>query len=417
MNEHVRSQYPAPIFTPHVVADQLRDGYWIEAPDIDRDGRPDLIAHGLTLGEIYWYQNPTWDRRLAVDKITMPVGADFDDITGNGYPDLAVCYDLYGPGGTIHDPNPSGGHIDWLENPGPNAVPNTRWKRHYVGHTVGTHRIRTGHFTRTDKTEIIGLPIVSVEDVHALLPVALFTQPDDLDEAHEWPMTIIDDTNFRMIHGAARKNGLIPGSNLDSLLLASDEGITWLYFDTRTRTWERVLIGTGEQQKFEQTGFRGSGDVDAGRVGDDPFAYVAAIEPYHGNSVAVYCKETGVPADKASWRRVLLDVFGDPNENGEGTGHSVLCADFDGDGDDEFLIGLRGPEPWQGVFYYKAVDLENGVFAKWRVSSESTARVVAADFRGTGKLDFATIAYKVPHYYEANDAKIMVYDNEIQGNS
>jgi hypothetical protein len=85
----------------------------------------------------------------------------------------------------------------------------------------------------------------------------------------------------------------------------------------------KAPIGTGELTQFEQTGFRGSGDVDAGRLGDDPCAYVATVEPFHGNTVAVYTKQSDGPADKVVWKRYLLDVFGDPNENGEGPGHCV----------------------------------------------------------------------------------------------
>ncbi|MCQ4079751.1 VCBS repeat-containing protein [Streptomyces sp. RB6PN25] len=403
-----------PKFAPEIVSDQLRDGYWLEAPDIDNDSRPDLFGYGLRLGEIYWYQNnENWTRRLVADKIKMPVGADYADISGNGHPDIVVCYELYGPIGTIHDPDTSGGKIDWLENPGSPDKDESRWKRHYIGRATGMHRLRVGHFTRTDRLEVIGLPIVAKEDVHAVLPVVMFTQPDDVHNADEWPMTIIDDTHFRMIHGAEKKSGLIPGSDLDSLLLASDEGVTWLYYDPNTRAWVRKLIGAGELTQFEQTGFRGSGDLNAGRIGDDPMAYVTAIEPFHGNTVAVYIKQDNLPAAEAQWKRILLDVYGDPNENGEGPGHQIVCADFDGDGDDEFLVALRGPWPWQGVMYYKAIDIENGVFTKWRVSDESVARIATADFNGDGRLDFATIAYSVDNYYVAKDAKLMLYRNQI----
>ncbi|MEU6062865.1 VCBS repeat-containing protein, partial [Streptomyces sp. NPDC047097] len=142
-------------------------------------------------------------------------------------------------------------------------------------------------------------------------------------------------------------------------------------------------------------------------------AYVAAIEPFHGNTDAVYSKSTDGPAGEVEWNRVLLDVYGDPNENGEGPGHQIVCADFDGDGEDEFLVALRGPWPWQGVMYYKAIDLKNGVWAKWRVSDDSVARIATADFNGDGRLDFATIAYSVQNYYVAKEAKLMVYRNEI----
>lgn len=404
-----------PDFAPELVADQLRDGYWLEAPDIDSDGSPDLFGYGLRLGEIYWYQNDReWTRRLVADRIRMPVGADWADVNGNGHPDIIVCYELYGPIGTIHDADTSGGKIDWLENPGHPDKNESRWTRHYIGRATGMHRLRAGYFTQTERLEVIGLPIVAKEDVHAVLPVVLFTQPDDVHTAEEWPMTVIDDTHFRMIHGAEKKAGLIPGSELDSLLLASDEGVTWLYWDEATGSWVRKPIGTGERTQFEQTGFRGSGDVHCGRVGDDPMAYVAALEPFHGNTVAVYVKDDpAAPAATATFTRHLLDVYGDPNENGEGPGHQIVCADFDNDGEDEFLVALRGPWPWQGVMYYKAIDLAAGVFAKWRVSDESVARIATADFNGDGRLDFATIAYSVQNYYVAKDAKLVVHRNRI----
>lgn len=408
------STFRAPKFTPEIVADQLRDGYWLEAPDLNNDNKPDLFGYGLRLGEIYWYANDDkWTKRLVADKIKMPVGADYADVNGNGHQDIIVCYDLYGPIGTIVDANTQGGKIDWLENPGSPDKDESRWKRHYVGRATGMHRLRAGYFTQTERVEIIGFPIVAKEDVHAVLPVVMFTQPDNVDTAEEWPMTVIDDSHFRMIHGAEKKKGLIPGSDRDSILMASDEGVTWLFYDERKQEWITKLIGTGELTQFEQTGFRGSGDLNVGRVGDDPMAYVAAVEPFHGNTVAVYTKATDGRPEDVEWNRVLLDVYGDPNESGEGPGHQIVTADFDGDGEDEFLVALRGPWPWQGVMYYKAIDLKNGVWAKWRIADESVARIALADFNGDGRLDFATIAYKVAHYYEAKDAKLMVYRNEM----
>jgi hypothetical protein len=300
---------------------------------------------------------------------------------------------LYGPGGRIDDPDTNGGKIDWIENPGYPANTQHRWKRHYIGRTTGMHRLRVGYFTQREKIEVLGFPIVTKGNVHGLLPVVIFQKPDDLKNAPEWPAFTVDDSSFRMIHGVIKKANLIPDSDLDSVLMASDEGVTWLYYSEKTSSWVKTAIGTGERTQFEKTGFRGSGDVDTGRLGDDPFAYVAAVEPFHGNTVAVYTKQSDGLAHEVEWKRYLLDVFGDPDENGEGPGHCVMCADFDGDGDEEFLIALRGPSPWQGVMYYKAIDARKGIFARWRVSSDSAARIALGDFYGRGKIDFATIAY------------------------
>ena len=396
------SSVAVPTFDSTTVTDFLRDGYWLEAADLTGDGRPDLVGYGLRVGEIYWYENPTWTKRLVVDKIKEPVGMDTGDVTGTGYDDLVVCYQLYGPGGTIHHADGEGGKIDWLENPGPEALARgERWRRHYVGRATGMHRLRVGHFSRHDRLQVMGFPIVAVEDVHAVLPIVLFTAPDD--PTSEWDREVVDDSRFRMIHGVARKPGLAH-DGLDAILMASDEGVTHLAWDGERFVTEHV--GDGESSQFEQTTFKGSGDVDGGRVGDDPLAYVAAVEPFHGNTVAVYARQPD-----GSRRRFLLDVYGDPNENGEGPGHSVMCRDFDGDGDDEFMIGLRGPEPWQGVVYYKALDLERGLFLKWKVAEESTARIVAADFDGSGTTDFATISYSVEHYFVAPRARITLHPN------
>lgn len=58
--------------------------------------------------------------------------------------------------------------------------------------------------------------------------------------------------------------------------------------------------------------------------------------------------------------------------------------------------------------------IKNGVFTKWRVSDESVARIAIADFKKRGVLDFATIAYSVPNYYVAKDAKIVIHYNQIR---
>ena len=89
---------------------------------------------------------------------------------------------------------------------------------------------------------------------------------------------------------------------------------------------------------------------------------MASVEPVHGNASAVNCKDSDAPPDLAVWTRHVLDVFRNPNENGEGVGHQIICADFDQDGGDELLVALRGPYPWQGVFYYKAIDARKGIF-------------------------------------------------------
>ncbi|GGA27386.1 VCBS repeat-containing protein [Okeania sp. KiyG1] len=45
-------------FQEIVVDDNLKDGYWIEAVDVNNDSQPDLVTSGFTIGEVSWYENP-----------------------------------------------------------------------------------------------------------------------------------------------------------------------------------------------------------------------------------------------------------------------------------------------------------------------------------------------------------------------
>lgn len=72
---------------------------------------------------------------------------------------------------------------------------------------------------------------------------------------------------------------------------------------------------------------------------------------------------------------------------------------------------MRGPYPWQGVFLYKAIDIEQGLFVKWRVSSDSAARICVGDFNGDGRLDFATMGYSVKGFYKTENCAINIYFN------
>ncbi|GGA27392.1 VCBS repeat-containing protein [Okeania sp. KiyG1] len=47
-----------PDFQEIVVDDNLKDGYWLEAVDVNNDSQPDLVTSGLAIGEIAWYENP-----------------------------------------------------------------------------------------------------------------------------------------------------------------------------------------------------------------------------------------------------------------------------------------------------------------------------------------------------------------------
>ncbi|KAI1081651.1 hypothetical protein F5B20DRAFT_50631 [Whalleya microplaca] len=86
---------------------------------------------------------------------------------------------------------------------------------------------------------------------------------------------------------------------------------------------------------------------------------------------------------------------------------------LDRDDNEDALPPSAGPNPNKGIMYYKAIDLANGVFAKWRIATGSSARVALGDFNGKGNLDVASINYNVVGYYEEPDPCVTVHMNEI----
>ena len=403
----------APKFEEVTVEENLSDGYWIDAVDINGNGMPDLIASGLAEGNVVWYENPGWKKR-SIATFDKPVALDHADIDGDGNPDLVISHDY---GECMFNCRPQDGKISWMRNPGPGKLDQS-WDVHPIGDLLATHRLRLGHFTKKEKLQLMGLPVVGPqggpEGVHKPIRVTLFDVPDDPASSDEWPREVIDEENFRIIHGVVQKRfGGPSAKELESVLLASEEGLSWFYYGADGE-WHISRLHEGEVSQVDRTGFKGSGNVAYGKIGDDPYAFIATVEPFHGNTVAVYTKTGGGEIADASWKRTVLDVYADPNERGEGPGHHVVTADFDGDGDDEFLVALRGPWPWQGVIYYKAIDLENGLFTKTRVSNFSAARITVADFDGDGKPDFATTGYYTPGYFLADDPRVMVFLNRTE---
>lgn len=404
---------PAPFFEKRALEEESDDGYWISAVDINGNGKLDLITSGLAVGKVVWYENPTWKKRL-IAEFPSPVAIDYGDIAGKGRNDLVISHDF---GGCVFNCGPNDGKISWLENPGTFAD-DKPWNKHFISDLVATHRVKLGHFTQTENLELFGIPVVGCqpygEGVLKPIKLTLYEKPGDVFN-DPWPSRTIDSENFSLVHDALCGK-FVGGSagDLDSLLVSSKEGVNWYYYDSGSGQWQFFHIADGDRT-YAADGFTGCGNAVPGRIGDDPYAYIATIDPFHGNVVAVLTRKSGKTLTDQLWDRTALDTFGSFDPKHQSTGHHIVTADFDNDGDDEFLVALRGPMPHQGVYYYKIIDIEQGLIERWRVSTVSASMIAVGDFDGDGNLDFATTSYYTPGFFLCDCPQVNVFYNRFAG--
>lgn len=403
---------PPPFFEKVALEERSNDGYWISAVDVNGDGKLDLITSGLAEGKIFWYENTTWKKRL-IAEFSGPVAIDAGNLAGRGLNDLVICHDF---GGCVFNCGPNDGKISWLENPG-TYEDDKPWPVRPVGDLIATHRLKLGHFTQSESLELLAIPVVGCQPfgqgVLKPITLTLYDVPKDVLASQPWSGRTIDDQSFVLVHDVLRDKFLgHEGQQLDSLILSSSEGVSWYYYDAASDAWKTHHIADGDQT-YASIGFKGCSNAVPGRIGDDPYAFIATIDPFHGNMVALLHRQKGKTLTDEPWKRTVLDTFGEFNPKHQSTGHHIVVGDFDGDGDDEFLVGLRGPMPHQGVFYYKVIDLEHGLVERWRVSTVSASLIAVGDFDGDGRLDFATTSYYTPGFFLCDLPQVNVFYNRF----
>lgn len=411
-----------PKFTEEVLEGHRQNGYWVELIDITGNGLPDILAFGITEGILVWFENPyvdprisvynlTWKRRT-IDVLKQPIGMDHRNIGGGMHNDFVVATEFGGSPYTIDN---DGGKIFFYQNPlNVNGNVDDPWRKFYVGKAPGAHRIRLGYFTQTSRLQVLVVPVAGrFGDPFSPISVTLFTTPDDIMTAQQWESYVIDNQHFHLAHGVVA--GKFRGDGLDSVIISSMEGIVWLYFDgvgwKRERIAAGVPRGVPSIQENARDTFWGCQNVDVGRIGSDPSAYIAVTGPFHGNVVLIYMKENGVSGTiaNATWTEFYVHNFDSmtPNVDGSGPLHQIATADLDNDGDDELLIASKK----KGTYYAKINDIGTGLFQITCLTRAPATRLAVADVDGDGILDFATIGNTISTETRHVDSKLNVYHN------
>ena len=348
---------PPPAFREHLIAGDLKGGYQVVPFDVNRDGRVDLIALASGMPDLVWFENPGWQRRTLARGLNRMINLAACD----GMEEIVVAHEF------ANVPKNSIGVVSVL-TPGPDR--SQPWSVREIDRLTTSHRLRCAKIDESGKPVVINAPLAG----------AKADAPDYRDHAPlvyyrpgEWKRIAINEANEGVVHGILITPWLGP-KKPDCVLTASFLGLHAHCLDGHGgAAWTRTRISGGDPAAAPKSG---SSDVAIGRLGRARF--LAAIEPWHGDQVAIYREAKGV------WARQVID-------RSLVDGHTIVAADLDGDGRDEVIAGYRGPG--RSVHIYSSKDKRGESWEKAVLDSGgiAAAACVALDLNGDRRVDIACI--------------------------
>lgn len=341
-------------FSENTITTALKGGYQVVVADLNHDGKPDLIALASGLTELVWYENPGWQRHVIAGGLAHMINCTVVPVKGDPVPDIVLATEF------ANQAKNSIGVVSVLHH---NGDPREPWTVTEIDRLTTSHRLRTADIAGD------GRPVV----IDAALTGAKAEPPDYRDQVPlvyyrpgEWKRQVISTENSGVMHGIYVLDW--DGDGRDEILTASFDGIH-LFHLGKDGHWTRTEISRGDPAAWPKSG---SSDVAVGRLAGTRF--LAAIEPWHGNQVAIYQQ-----AD-SKWARKVIDTS-------LTDGHTIATADLNGDGMDEVIAGFRGGD--RSIYiYYTAGD-------KWTRETldkgMAAAACAVADLDGDGRPDITCI--------------------------
>ncbi len=345
-----------PHFVEHTIATDLKGGYQVVVSDLNRDGKPDLIALASGLTELVWFENPGWQRHVIAGNLSGMINLAV--LEAGSRPTIVLA------AGFSNEAKNSLGTVSVLVPSGDVSLP---WKVREIDRLPTSHRLRLADLDGSGSRVVINAPLTAADasgpDYRGRTPLVYY-------RPGEWKRVMIGDENEGVMHGIQVVDW--DGDGRDEILTASFVGIH-LYKLLGDGNWTRREIVRGNPAPWPRCG---ASDVAVGHLGSRRF--LCSIEPWHGNQVVVYREE------KEGWiRQVIDDSFID--------GHALYTADLNQDGRDEIIAGYRGKGG--SVYIYVA---EDGSGLHWSrhdldKGGISAASCAVADFNGDGRPDLACI--------------------------
>ncbi len=343
-------------FVAHEIGTGLRGGYQVVIADVNKDGKPDIIALASGIPELVWYENPSWTRHVIAAGQSQMINTAAYDIDGDGIPELALAQ------GFTTTTKTSTGILSILTHGADPAAP---WTSKEIDRIPTAHRLRWIDADGSGKKMLVMAPLIGMDsaapDYKTPVSIYFYRAPD-------FKREVVTDTFTGLIHGIEPMAW--EGVKGQALMSAGFMGIYLHRF--ANGKWTPTEMTKGGPDAWPKSG---TSDISLGKLCAQKF--IATIEPWHGNQVVIY-KPNG-----STWSRQMID-------DGITDGHSIVTLDIDGDGRDEVIAGQRGGA--RSLMLYRA-SADGATWSK-RVIDEggmAGAGCAAADLNADKRVDIVCI--------------------------